>query len=274
MKEITRFEDIPIEKVVIDRFQVRKANVGMGVDELAKSLETYGLLQPIIVIQYEKNPEKWELVCGQRRLMACKMLKRKTIRAGIVEGKLTLEEGIAVSGTENVFQLGMSRSDLVDLCEELYRKYGTIKAVWESTRLPYEVVRKYVRYSRLKPFLQKMVDNKDIEVDLALKTQDAASASGTYNEKEAKTLIDVLMKSDNALRNRILDLRKSNPDTTVEKIIKKAEEPVKTVTVKLTLGETLGGALRDYAEEEGADTTAAAEGLIKEALTSKGYIGS
>ena len=211
MKEIRRHQLIPTDAIVIDRFQVRKANTAVGVDELAQSIKGYGLLQPIVVVKYESDPHKWELVAGQRRLLAHKLLKRKEIMAGIIEGKLTLEEGLAISGNENVFQLGMIRPDLVDLCEELFNRYGTVKAVVQRTMLPYPLVKKHVRYSRLSPFLKKMVDNKQIEVDLAMKTQDAASVSGTFKEAEAKTLIKVLTESDDKLRKRILEVRNANP---------------------------------------------------------------
>src|SRR5687767_6821803 len=111
MKEITRQQMIPLDKIVVDRFQVRKANTNEGVEELASNIKKFGLLQPVIVVRYEKDPQKWELVCGQRRLLAHKFLKRADIRAGIIDGKLSLEEGQAVSGAENIFQLSMVRPD-------------------------------------------------------------------------------------------------------------------------------------------------------------------
>lgn len=272
MKEAHHYELVKIDKIVVDRFQVRKANTGEGLDELAANLEKFGLLQPVGLVKYDKDPKKWELIWGQRRMLAHKLLKRTEIMARIIPGKLSLEEGLAMSGAENVFQLEMVRPDLVDLCEELFKKYGTLKAVQQRTSLPYEIVKKHVRYSRLVPFFKKLVDKKTLDVDLALKAQDAASSSGKCNEAEAKKLVKVLLKSDDNLRRRILEVKRANPASPIEKVVKRAEEPVKTLKVTMLLGANQGDALRQYADEEGKDTNNAAQDLLQEALSSNGYL--
>jgi hypothetical protein len=167
----------------------------------------------------------------------------------------------------------MLRPDLVDLCEELYKKYGTLRAIQQRTMLPYEVVKRHVRYSRLNKYLKKMVDKKAIEVDLALKAQDAATVAGKFNESEAKKLVNVLLKSDDKLRRRILEVKAANPTATIAKVVKKAEEPVRTVKVTMTLGPNQADALRKYAEEQGTeDINNAAQELVQEALSTKGYL--
>jgi ParB/RepB/Spo0J family partition protein len=258
---------------VIDRFQVRKQNVGERLEDLAKSIEKYGLLQPIVVCKSTAQPGKWEIVSGQRRYLAHKQILHKTtIMAGIIEGVLSYEEGIALSASENVVRLDMTRKDLIDLCADLHKRYGSIKDVASETGLPYDIVRKYIRYDGLPEDLQKKVDDGAINVDLAMKVQDAASAAGSYSTRAADELLGVLKKVDNPIQKKILKLTRDNPGVPIAKIVEKAEQPDNTLKLQLVLGESLALPLRQYAEEEGTDEKSAVESFIEDALKANGYL--
>ena len=147
-QKVTRYESLPIKDLVIERFQVRKQNVGEGLEELADSIEKYGLLQPITVCQSSKEPDKWEIVRRSNADSSHTSRYSKWIRSWreFLRGPVALEEGLAISAVENVVRLDMTRKDLIDLCAQLHKKYGTIKDVVEETRLPYHICRKYIRY--------------------------------------------------------------------------------------------------------------------------------
>lgn len=268
--QVDRFDEVPVDDIIVDRFQVRTTNVGDGIDELAASIEQFGLLHPVILCVSARDEKKWEVVCGQRRLLAHKTLGRNTIAAGIFERVLSPEEGEAVSANENIHQLAMSRPDLVDLCERLYLRYGTLQAVADKTKIPYHVVRKYVRLARLDEDIKEMVKNREIELDLAVKAQDAASATGTFKKDEAMELIEVLKKSDNELRKRIIDVKKENPTMDMDSVAKKAEEPPEDLRISFRVYRGYADALRRVAAERGADTNTVAQDLLEEALESQG----
>ncbi len=273
MPAVTSYRELPIDALVIDRFQVRRQNVGEGLEDLARSIEKYGLLQPIVVCKSTALPGKWEIVSGQRRYLAHKQILHKTaIMAGIIEGALSYEEGIALSASENVVRLDMTRKDLIDLCADLHKRYGSIKDVADETRLPYDMVRKYIRYDGLPEDLQKKVDDGSINVDLAMKVQDAASAAGSYSTRTADELLGVLKKVDNPIQKKILKLTRANPGVPMAKIVEKAEQPDNTLKLQLVLGESLAIPLRQYAEEEGTDEKSAVESFIEDALKANGYL--
>jgi ParB family transcriptional regulator, chromosome partitioning protein len=270
---VTSYEALPIKDLVIERFQVRKQNVGEELDELAASIEKYGLLQPIVVCKSAEQPGKWEIVCGQRRYLAHKqILKWPKIIAGIIEHSIEYEEGLALSASENVVRLDMTRKDLIDLCADLFKRYGTIRDVVEETKLPYPIVRKYIRFDGLPSDLQEKVNQSELNVDLAMKVQDAASATGSYNQQEANKLIKVLKTVDNPIQKKIIKLRKNNPTVSLDKIVKKAEEPDQTLKLQLVLGESLAKPLRQYAEDEDTDEKTAVEGFIETCLKENGYM--
>lgn len=273
--KVTSHKALPVKDLVIERFQVRKQNEGEGLDELAASIEKYGLLQPIVVCKSTQQPGKWEIVCGQRRYLAHKMiLKLPTIMAGIIGRHIEYEEGLALSATENVVRLDMTRKDLIDLCMDLFKRYPTIQDVADETKLPYHVVRQYIRYDGLPNDLQAKVDKKEVNVDLAMKVQDAASASGEYDKKEATELIKVLKKVDNPIQKKIIELRKKNPTVSLAKIVKKAEEPDESLNLRLKLLPSLANPLREFAMDEDTDEKIAAEGFIEKGLKEAGYMGN
>ena len=271
--KVSSYREIPIADLGIERFQARKQNVGESLEELASSIEKYGLLQPIVVCKSAQKPGKWEVVCGQRRYLAHKqILKWPNIMAAIIDHTIEYDQGLALSASENIHRLDMTRKDLIDLCNDLYKRYETIKDVVEQTKLPFHVVRRYIRFDALPPDLKEKVNAKEINVDLAVKVQDAASAAGSYDRQEAKKMISVLKTVDNPVQKKIIELRKKNPGVPLERIVKKAEEPDQTLKLQITLLEEVAKPLRKYAEDEDTDPRTAAEGFIETCLRDNGYM--
>ena len=275
MAKVSRYELIPLTELGIDRFQVRKQNVGQGLDELAASIEKWGLLQPITVCQWQGDPGpyKWEIVCGQRRFLAHQQLGKSEIYCGIIEGEIELEEGLALSASENVVRLDMSNKDMIDVCVRLYQRYESFKDVAEETKLPYDIVRKYIKFDGLPEFLQEKVKSKELQTQEAMKIQDAATGPGNvFNEKRAAELIEVFKPQDNATRSRILELAKKHPDATPDKIVAEAEKPDTRQKINITLDGREGNALQSFADDEESSVKDAAHNLILDGLGSKGYL--
>jgi len=81
-------KDVPIERIVPSPFQQRKEFPKAKVAELAESIRSYGLLQPLIVRQkpgYRTPLAKadWELIAGECRWRACQSLGHHEIRVEV-----------------------------------------------------------------------------------------------------------------------------------------------------------------------------------------------
>ena len=235
---------------------------------MAESIKEFGLINPIIVCRSERHGDKWEVVCGQRRLYAHKKIGARTIHAGVIDRVLTFDEGTAFSANENVHQLQMSRPDLVDLCERLYIRYGTMNAVAEKTKVPYHVVRKYVRLARLNEELRKMVDNREVELDIAVKAQDAVGGE----TEEALEFVQVLKRSDNDLRKRILQIKKENPSIGAAAAEKAAEQAPDDVRIAGRLYGGHAAAIKRLASEKDTNVSTIGMDLIEEALDAQGLV--
>ncbi|MFH0887588.1 MAG: ParB/RepB/Spo0J family partition protein [Planctomycetota bacterium] len=77
--------EIPLDQIIPNRFQPRKAMEPKSLQELIDSIRTAGVLQPIVVRQDPKNPDIYEIIMGERRFRACQALKKETIPAVLKE---------------------------------------------------------------------------------------------------------------------------------------------------------------------------------------------
>ena len=72
------FTEIPTDKIATSPYQARREFSEDEIKNLAESISSEGLLQPILVRQI---PDGYELLAGERRLRACRLLGMRKIVA-------------------------------------------------------------------------------------------------------------------------------------------------------------------------------------------------
>src|SRR5450755_2539252 len=75
-----RLHKIPLEQIVANKLQVRTEFSDSSIEELAATIESHGLLEPIVVrriaesptvgLSEVSSPERYELIAGERRFRA------------------------------------------------------------------------------------------------------------------------------------------------------------------------------------------------------------
>src|SRR5690625_4132110 len=70
---------LPVNCIVPNTYQPRTEFDEEKINELAQTLQTHGIIQPIVVRQ--KNENEYEVIAGERRLRAAKLLEWETISA-------------------------------------------------------------------------------------------------------------------------------------------------------------------------------------------------
>jgi len=268
--QIKEVKPLKLSDLVIGKGQVRVKDVGKEIDELAESIRTLGLLEPIVVSPANKSG-KYEILTGQRRFLAHRQLNKPTIMAVILSEAVDENVAKAISVTENLVRRDLSQKELIDACTSLYKKYGSIKAVCDETGLPQSKVQHYVKYDRLLPQLKKMVDEGNVDIKVALRAQDAASVTGKTNEKEAVVLAKEMGGMSGEQQKRIVKDREDNPDSPVDDVIESAKTGAKVTQVIVTLSAEAHGSLQKFAQSEGQNQDDAAATLIEEALEQKGF---
>ncbi len=272
MAKILEYRDISLDALVIGKAQVRTQSPGKGIDELVASIERQGLLQPIVVCP-ARDTDKWEILVGQRRFLAHKLLRRDTIAAAVLDERVGPGEAKAISITENLIRRQLSGRELKDGILYLYNLYGSLKDVVEATGLPYNKVRDNVKYPRLVPELKILVDDGTVDVNAALKAQDASSDDhGNVDADDAVILAQAMVPMSGVQRKKVTQERKERPEQPVEDVIENATTASKVTQIVVTLTEDTRVALRQFAREEGTNQDEAAATLIEEALSGRGLL--
>ncbi|MFD1550066.1 nucleoid occlusion protein [Levilactobacillus fuyuanensis] len=89
---------IPVAQIIPNRFQPRQRFDPTAIGELAQTIEEHGLLQPIVLRQYEAD--HYEIIAGERRFRAVNSLKWTEVPA-IVE-EMSDDETASMALIENL----------------------------------------------------------------------------------------------------------------------------------------------------------------------------
>lgn len=271
MAQIKEVKEIPLDDLVVGKGQVRLRDTARGIDELADSISKVGLLEPIVVCDAEAEG-KYEIILGQRRFLASQELNLPSILAVILDERVAPMEAKILSLTENLIRQDLNPKDLIDVCNDLYNKYGSIQAVVDETGLPRNEVAKYVKYPRLVPELKELVDSREVKIDTAMRAQDAAGVLGDVDPKEAVELAKEMSTMSGAQQKKIVKERETHPEQPVDEVIEHAKTGGKITQVIVTLTDNVHRSLGSYADLEDRTLDDAAANLIEEGLADKGFL--
>jgi len=271
MAKIIDIKRIPLGDLELGKGQSRTRDVGKGLDELEDSIRKVGQLEPIVVCPGSK-PDKYEILTGQRRFLACKTVGVPTIWAAVMDERVDETTAKIISVTENLVRRDLNKRDLIDVCTFLYKKYGSVKAVCEETGLPYDDVKAYVKYDRLLPEMKDLVDKGEVDVSVALRAQDAASVSGRTVVSQAVYLAKEMQDMSGVQQRKVAEEMQKRPEKGVPDVIEVVKTGSQICQITVTLSATVHRSLQTYAKEEGTTQDDAAASLIEEGLSTKGYM--
>ena len=152
------FDEIQINKIEINKDQPRKSFNEEKIKELSLSIKQHGIIQPITVRRIDNN--KFQLISGERRFRASKLIGNKTIPAFIRDTddknllELALIENIQRENLNSI-EIAISYKKLIDELKINQEKLGTRVGKDRTT------INNYLRLLKLPPTIQKgLKDNK------------------------------------------------------------------------------------------------------------------
>ncbi|MFH1022404.1 MAG: ParB/RepB/Spo0J family partition protein [Planctomycetota bacterium] len=116
-----RIHRIPVDRIHQNPYQPRKVFVDEELEELQGSIREYGVIVPIIVRAIESG---YELVCGERRLRASRLLGLPTIPAII--RKLSTPEILEVAFLENLQRVDFNPVEEAETYERLRQEFSRL----------------------------------------------------------------------------------------------------------------------------------------------------
>ena len=165
-----------------------------------------GLINPITVRSLSDGT--YEVIAGQRRVLACIELGWKEIEATIRDD-LNDDEALMLSLTENVQRADMNPMDKALAYKRVYDKVGSYQAVGRQVSVSATTVRRYLELLNLSPELQERVSTSEGAVGVG-RYSDLARHFAQEDQEEAFEEISVF---DQEAQGRLLRGSGGNLDT-------------------------------------------------------------
>ncbi len=154
-----KIHKIKVIEIEPNRDQPRRAFDEESLDELANSIKTYGVLQPILV---NKKDNYYEIVAGERRWRAAK-------KAGLTEMPCIIKEDITdrsnkeIALIENLQRVDLNPIDKAKGLKELIDDYGmTQKELADSIGISRSNIANSIRILNLDPRVIKLAEEGKI----------------------------------------------------------------------------------------------------------------
>jgi len=115
----TKVEEIALTEIGRNPFQPRREFNEKETQELAKSIQMYGVIQPIII---RKTVHGYQLIAGERRYRACRLLGLATIPAIVQD--INDEQAAAISLIENLQRKELNYFEEAEAYARLINEFG------------------------------------------------------------------------------------------------------------------------------------------------------
>lgn len=232
-----RFDDIPLDKLIVSDSNVRRREITADLGDLIHSIETFGLQQPIVV---QPKGTKFEIVIGQRRYLAFKQLGKPTIPARILDEALDPFQAKVVSFSENMQRRDLSPRDKAEACKTMLERLHTVREVAAYLGTTEMTIRKWLGFAAVPEDLKTMVEAGDISVPAAVRL------SQHISDQEKALNVARLMAEKNLTapqKARVLAAVEEAPDRPVTAIFRRAEEAQHEKKIDVILPEKYASAL-------------------------------
>ncbi|MCS7214463.1 MAG: ParB/RepB/Spo0J family partition protein [Candidatus Calescibacterium sp.] len=205
---------INVDRIKPSDFQPRRSFNEKSLKELAESIRSKGVIEPIVV-RVGKNGY-YELVCGERRLRACKMIGLEKIPA--IVKNISDQEAFEISLIENIQRENLTPIESALAFEKLtelgYSHDDIAKKIGKSRSW----VTNVMRILKLPDDVKKLIDERKISLG------HAKILCSIEDQKFLRELVEKIIKDSISVRELEDTVkRKISPDilTTKEKITSK-----------------------------------------------------
>ncbi|MDD7459201.1 MAG: ParB/RepB/Spo0J family partition protein [Treponema sp.] len=135
---------IPLEQIREESGNVRKVYDWQEIENLAKSIQTNGLLNPLTVkpgvIEPDLGKNVYELICGHRRLRALALLQKQGVDVGLVECCIRTGDTWTLQMIENVQRTDLTAQDKENAIREMLAKGLSQKEIADLLSKPISYV--------------------------------------------------------------------------------------------------------------------------------------
>jgi ParB family transcriptional regulator, chromosome partitioning protein len=262
--------EVSLKDIHISDDNVRHSDATRDLDELVASIKRHGLLQPV-VLRGEPGSPPYELITGQRRLLAHQELKVPTIRA-VFAGNLSKTEVVVRSLVENLQRLDLEYYDTSKAVTYLYQKLGKdVQAVHKETGLSARKIRDFIMIeARATPKMKSLLKQhkvKPADVKRALR-------AAQDNLKKAEELLELMVKykPTSHQKRRIVMYGERKKGASAKHILEEAMKPHVEQNIIISLPDDLRDALIKATKSLSIEPEELAAKILSDWLRSQGFV--
>jgi ParB family transcriptional regulator, chromosome partitioning protein len=144
--------DVPVDQVEVNPRQPRKAFDPESLDELARSLQTAGMIQPVVVRRVPGD--RWQLIAGERRWRAARIAGLERIPAVVREA--TDAESVELALVENLLREDLNPLEEAEAYQHVLTEFGwTYEQLAQRLGRDRSSIANSLRLLRLPPAIQE-----------------------------------------------------------------------------------------------------------------------
>jgi ParB family chromosome partitioning protein len=252
--------EIPLNKIIPNKNQPRKIFSQDSLNELADSIREFGIIQPIMVRELDKDGKLYEIISGERRFRAAKILKKDTISC-ILNQNIGDLDSLEMALIENIQRDNLTPVELAHTFRQLVDEFKlTHEELSIRVGKSRSAITNSLRLLLLPVEVQKLIDSEKISAG------HARALLGLEHKKEQIKIANDIVENDLSVRETeklITNINKKLIDKKLpekQKLLQfdKLPEVEKTVSeylgtlVKIKVGkkkgtiEILFGSLKDF----------------------------
>jgi ParB family chromosome partitioning protein len=207
VKTDNELKKIPIEFLKPGKYQPRKDMADEALEELAASIKSQGIIQPIVVRSLEsdaKGDMHYEIIAGERRWRAAQIAKLDVVPCLVKE--IPDNAAVAIALIENIQREDLNAMEEAQALDRLMVEFNlTHQQVAEAVGKSRTTVTNLLRLNGLEPSVKMLLEHGDIEMG------------------HARALLSVEGKTQESLAKQVADQGMTVRET--EALVKKSQQP-------------------------------------------------
>jgi len=154
---------IPLDKLSSGKYQPRKDMSDAALEELSLSIQSQGIIQPIIVRLLDKTKGEYEIIAGERRWRAAQLAQ--LIEVPCIIKNVPDESAVAIALIENIQREDLNAMEEAIALERLLTEFDlTHQEVAIAIGKSRTTVTNLLRLNNLKDEVKVFLENGDIEM--------------------------------------------------------------------------------------------------------------
>lgn len=233
--EIEKIEEEVVQEISIDEirtnpYQPRKIFKEEGIEELKKSIEEHGILQPLIV---RKTIKGYEIVVGERRFRAAKAAKLDKVP--VVVREMDDEKMMKLAVIENLQREDLTAIEEASAYQMLIDRYGlTQEELANSLGKSRPHITNMLRLLTLPSFVHQLMNENKLTMG------HGRALLGLEKKEKMKAVVDKVLKEKLNVRQLEELVKKINGDVSRETSKKKEKKDIFIVEQESYLRDKFG----------------------------------